>query len=62
MGMQVDEQTQEPEKLRAFMKHLLRDLRALERMLEEGSFETGIRRIGAEQELFLVDEAMRPRR
>lgn len=60
MGMQVDEQTQEPENLRAFMRHLLRDIRAMERMLELGSFETGIRRIGAEQELVLVDEAMRP--
>ncbi|MFT5993536.1 MAG: CBS domain-containing protein/gamma-glutamylcysteine synthetase [Bradymonadia bacterium] len=60
MGVQVDEQQNEPERLRAFMKHLLADMRALEQMLDTGAFETGIRRIGAEQELFLVDEAMRP--
>jgi CBS domain-containing protein len=29
-------------------------------MLAEGRFETGIRRIGAEQEMFLVNEAWRP--
>ncbi|RMG94666.1 MAG: CBS domain-containing protein [Deltaproteobacteria bacterium] len=41
--------------LRAFMRALLEDVQALERMLEEGRFETGVRRIGAEQEVFLVD-------
>ncbi len=46
--------------LRAFMKAILRDVHALERMLSEGRFETGIRRIGAEQEMFLVDRAGRP--
>ncbi len=42
--------------LRAFMRALLEDVQALERMLAEGRFETGVRRIGAEQEVFLVDE------
>lgn len=45
---------------RAFMKALLNELRALERMLDTDLFETGIRRIGAEQEMFLVDGACRP--
>jgi CBS domain-containing protein len=45
---------------RAFTKALLRDLRALREMLDHGCFETGIRRIGAEQEMFLVNEAYRP--
>ena len=40
---------------REFMVALLNDLRALERMLAEGLFETGVRRIGAEQEMFLID-------
>src|SRR5690606_17382720 len=31
--------------------------KALEKLLSDGLVETGIRRIGAEQELFLVDEA-----
>lgn len=45
---------------RAFMQALLNELRALERMLGTDLFETGIRRIGAEQEMFLVDRACRP--
>ena len=48
------------EQLRAFTLALLEDLRALERMLEQGHIESGVRRIGAEQELFLVDRALRP--
>ncbi|MEE2756682.1 MAG: CBS domain-containing protein [Myxococcota bacterium] len=43
-------------KRKAFTKALLNDVRALEMMLEQGLFETGIRRIGAEQEMFLIDE------
>ncbi|MCC6621312.1 MAG: CBS domain-containing protein [Deltaproteobacteria bacterium] len=45
---------------REFMVALLNDLRALERMLAEGLFETGVRRIGSEQEMFLIDEAWAP--
>ena len=48
-------------RLRRFMKALLADVRALERMIRDGMLETGMRRIGAEQEMFLVDEAGRPR-
>ncbi|HTE49627.1 MAG TPA: glutamate-cysteine ligase family protein [Kofleriaceae bacterium] len=47
-------------KRREFMHAILADLRALERMLREGKFETGIRRIGAEQEMFLIDKAWAP--
>ena len=46
--------------LRAFMAHLLEDLRALEWMIDHGMIETSIRRIGAEQEVFLVDQGWRP--
>lgn len=46
--------------LREFTHHLIQDVRALEYMLDEKMFETGIRRIGAEQEMFLVDERSRP--
>jgi CBS domain-containing protein len=48
--------------LRAFAKGLLEDVRALERMIANGAFEVGVRRIGAEQEMFLVDSALRPAR
>ena len=44
----------------AFMKSLLVEVHALERMLEAGLVESGIRRIGAEQEMFLVDRAHKP--
>ncbi len=49
-----------PTAFRKFTRALLRDLTALNRMLDEGLIETGITRIGAEQEMFLVDEAWRP--
>ncbi len=45
---------------RSFMRGLLTDLRAMERMLAEGVFERGVARIGAEQEIFLVDRAYHP--
>ena len=47
------------EQLRAFMKAILADVHALERMLAEDRFETGVRRIGAEQEMFLIDKSGR---
>ena len=43
---------------RRFMRALLTDLRALERMLAEGRFERGVSRIGSEQEMFLVDRSL----
>lgn len=45
---------------RGFMRALLEDVHAMERMIDLDWFETGIRRIGAEQEMFLVDKKMRP--
>ncbi len=46
--------------LRSFMRRLLDDVQALERMLDEGMIETGVRRIGAEQEMFLVEPSGGP--
>lgn len=48
------------ESLRAFTRKLLGDLQALDLMLKHGAIETGVRRIGAEQELFLVDRGFSP--
>ena len=42
------------------MQKVLHDLRALERMLDEGLIERGVSRIGAEQEMFLVDASFDP--
>ncbi len=60
MGEQNVEHTADEKTRRAFMKALLDEVRALEDMLNAGMIESGIRRIGAEQEMFLVDQSCRP--
>jgi CBS domain-containing protein len=57
MGVQEIDQEQGGHQHRATIQHVLNDLRALELMLEKGMFESGVRRIGAEQEIALVDSA-----
>src|SRR5690554_1421131 len=59
MGEQNIKEGKGEDERRHFMRHVLRDLRALEQMLQDGVFETGIRRIGAEQEMFLVGDKFR---
>ena len=56
---QVSTETNEDQR-RNFTRSVLRDLNALEYMLASGKFEENVFRIGAEQELFLVDSAMHP--
>jgi CBS domain-containing protein/gamma-glutamylcysteine synthetase len=46
--------------MRHFTKAVLNDLQALEKMLEGGKMEDGVLRIGAEQEMFLIDSSMHP--
>ena len=60
MGAQDVQQERDAAQKRQFITHLLRDVQALEAMIERGMIETGVRRIGAEQELFLVDQTWRP--
>jgi len=60
MGEHKVEQEVDQKKSQAFMKAVLDDLRALAFMLENGRVETGITRIGAEQEMFLIDRELRP--
>ena len=60
MGEHHVEQLADERKLHAYTQALLDDLRALAFMLEEGRIESGVRKIGAEQEMFLVDQALRP--
>jgi len=45
---------------RLFMRAVLNDLNALEMMIDNGLIESGITRIGAEQEMFLVDKNFSP--
>ena len=60
MGEHDIDLKQDARNLRAYMKALLNDLSALEYMLEHGLIESGVRRIGAEQEMFLVDQNLHP--
>ncbi len=60
MGQQDIRKEADQAALRQFTRQLIQDVRALEYMLEENMFESGVRRIGAEQELFLVDERWQP--
>lgn len=46
--------------MRQFTKAVLNDLQALEKMLAGDYFEEDVLRIGAEQEMFLVDSALNP--
>ena len=60
MGTQDVRQMTQQEEIRVFLKHLLNDVRAFEHLLDNDLFEHDVRRIGAEQELFLVDRNWRP--
>jgi len=45
---------------RQFTRSVLNDLSALEMLIESGRIESGVRRVGAEQEMFIVDGNWRP--
>ena len=60
MGEHKVEPQLDERRAQEFMQALLEDLRALAFMLENGCVETGKARIGAEQEMFLVDRNFRP--
>ena len=57
MGTQTAQGTTERQ---TAIRWMLRDLQALEHMLAERMFETDITRIGAEQEMFIVDGSWQP--
>src|ERR1044072_606945 len=60
MGDDNVEKDVDEKKSQAFMKALLEDLSALAYMLENNCIERGVTRIGAEQEMFLIDRYLRP--
>ncbi len=60
MGEQNVAEAVDREELRRFTRALLDDIKALTKMLDDGHIETGIRRIGAEQEMFLIDPSGGP--
>lgn len=55
MGEQKVSLVSDEESMQQFVKQLLRDVQALEYMLENDWFETDVVRIGAEQEMCLID-------
>nr|WP_299339703.1 CBS domain-containing protein [Allomuricauda sp.] len=60
MGEQnITRQTDALEK-QTFQQHLIKDVKALELLLQQKSFEDDIVRIGAEQELCIIDELGQP--
>lgn len=60
MGEKEIQASNGPQEKNSFILNILKDVKALEIMLNTGKFETGIERIGAEQELALVDEHWKP--
>ncbi|MEM8758650.1 MAG: hypothetical protein AAGF47_12825, partial [Planctomycetota bacterium] len=60
MGNQSVGHNDDGDARRQSMRHILRDLEAMERMIAAGLFETDPIRIGMEQEMVLVDEGMQP--
>ena len=60
MGEHNVEQNVDEKKSQAFIKALLEDLYALAYMIEHGIIESGVTRIGAEQEMFLIDRYLKP--
>ncbi len=56
MGEQRVSKVTDQKQMQKFVKSLLKDVQALEYMLENKWFETGITRMGAEQEMVLVDK------
>ena len=57
MGEQNVTSLQGSEQMRRFVKCLLCDVQALEYMIKNNWFETGITRVGAEQEMVMIDNS-----
>lgn len=62
MGEQQISIAEDPESRKLFLKQLLHDVDAIDLMLKNNQFESGISRIGAEQEFCLVDKYFKPSR
>lgn len=60
MGDHLAKSATEREVRTHFIQHLLNDVKALEIMLKKGMIESGIKRIGAEQEFCLISKNWRP--
>ena len=56
MGEQKVTLAQNDKNLHQFIKNLIKDIQALEHMLDHEMFENNIKRIGAEQEMCIVQK------
>jgi predicted transcriptional regulator len=60
MGSQSVKSIKTLKERKDFVRHLLNDIEAFEYMIDNNLFEKGIYRVGAEQELCIVDKDFRP--
>lgn len=60
MGVQTVSLVEDKQQMQHFVRNLLKDVKAFEYMLENDWFESDITRIGAEQEMCLVDNRWKP--
>jgi CBS domain-containing protein len=60
MGEQRVSMVKDQKQMQHFVKNILQDVQALEYMLEHDWFEDDVTRIGAEQEMCLVDKTFKP--
>jgi len=60
MGEHIKESAFSEQERKVFVQHLIDDIQALEQMIEEGMIEDDVVRIGAEQEICLIDQDYRP--
>lgn len=60
MGSQSVTEIKTQKDRKDFVRHLLNDIDAFEYMIQNNLFETGIQRVGAEQEICIVDKDYRP--
>ncbi len=60
MGTQDVTKEADDRTMREFTRAVLDDLRGLEKLIEQGAIESGVRRIGSEQEMFLIDGSRLP--
>ncbi|UJH68464.1 CBS domain-containing protein [Allomuricauda sp. SCSIO 65647] len=60
MGEMITSNTKDAEERMAFVQHLIDDVETLELLLQNEMFEDDVVRVGAEQELCLIDKNYRP--
>ena len=60
MGSQLVKAITTQKQRKDFIYHLLNDVKAFKQMIEQNLFEKGMQRVGAEQEICIVDKDYRP--